>query len=252
MNVRRRQQPRLRLMLFAGIGASVLVIAMVKARRARAEAEAAHADVGFMRAMHAALRRDAARFVSVAPRLKGAERIPPTIEDGWTQFRDELVRHHGAEDDDLWPALRSHLSAPNDFHELDLMVEEHRQLQPAIDAVEDALAERRDVLAAAKPLASVLGDHLDHEERKIFPLLERHLSRREWRSFLVTERRRTPLRHRPEFLTWVLDDASERDTAAVLAELPPPGRVVYRRLLRPRYVAKHRWQSETPALSRAT
>jgi len=38
---------------------------------------------------------------------------------------------------------------------------------------------------------------------------------------------------RPEFLTWVLDDASEQDAAAVLVEIPPPARLVYRRVLRP-------------------
>jgi len=98
-------------MLFVGVGAAVLVIVMVRGRRARAEAKAARADVGFMRAMHAALRRDLTRLVSVAPGLERAEPVPPTVEEGWTQFRDELVRHHGAEDDDLWPVLRIRLGS---------------------------------------------------------------------------------------------------------------------------------------------
>src|SRR5205814_3162909 len=57
--------------------------------------------------------------------------------------------------------------------------------------------------------------------------------------FLITERRRTPLRERPEFLGWVLDDANDDDTRAVLAELPPPGRMVYRYVIGPRYRAGH-------------
>jgi hypothetical protein len=126
------------------------------------------------------------------------------------------------------------------------MVEEHRVLQPAIDAVDAALSRGSGVRAASAALGEVLHRHLDHEERAVFPLLERHLSRHEWREFLVTERRRTPLRHRPEFLTWVLDEAGAADTEAVMVELPPPGRLVYRRFLRPRYLAKHRWQVEAP------
>jgi hypothetical protein len=90
------------------------------------------------------------------------------------------------------------------------------------------------VTIAAGDLGQVLGEHLDHEEQRVFPLLERHVSRREWRGFLLTERRRRPPRQRPEFLTWLLDDASDQDTAAVWAELPRPARLVYRRLLRPR------------------
>jgi hypothetical protein len=37
--------------------------------------------------------------------------------------------------------------------------------------------------------------------------------RTEWRGFLITERRRAPLRERPEFLGWVLDDANSDGTA---------------------------------------
>ena len=81
----------------------------------------------------------------------------------------------------------------------------------------------------------------------MLPLLERRLTRAQWRAFLHKERsRRSPL-ERPEFLTWILDDASEQDAAAVLAEMPPPGRLVYRRVLRPRYDAQHRWRIPSPS-----
>jgi hypothetical protein len=98
------------------------------------------------------------------------------------------------------------------------------------------------VRTAARALGEVLRRHLDHEEQHVFPLLERHLSQREWRRFLRTERRRRPLWERPEFLAWVLDDASDEDAAAVLAELPRPAHLVYRFILRPRYAAQRRWQ----------
>ena len=150
--------------------------------------------------------------------------------------------HHAAEDDDLWPVLRSHLTQAEDLHQLDLMVAEHRGLTAAIQAVDTALASGVGVTTTAQELGDVLGDHLDHEEQEVFPLPERHLSREEWRGFLLTERRRRSPRERPEFLTWVLDEASDQDTAAVLGELPRPAHLVYRRLLRPRDEAQPRWQ----------
>jgi len=58
----------------------------------------------------------------------------------------------------------------------------------------------------------------------------------------TSRRRFHALLARGEFLTWILDDASEQDAAAVLTEIPPPTRLVYRWVLRPRYDAQHRWR----------
>jgi Hemerythrin HHE cation binding domain len=236
----RRRPPRLLLLVLAA-GAVLLTIRR-RRRRTQARDDNRPADLGFMRAIHAGLRRDAARLQALAPQLERGNGRPGVVPKGWTTFRQTLQVHHAAEDDDLWPALRSHLTQAEDLHQLDLMVAEHRGLTAAIQAVDAALASGVRVITAAQELGEVLGDHLDHEEQQVFPLLERHLSRAEWRRFLLTERRRRPPRERPEFLTWVLDNASDEDTAAVLGELPRPAHLVYRRLLRPRYQAQRRWR----------
>jgi iron-sulfur cluster repair protein YtfE (RIC family) len=236
----RRRPPRVPLLLIAA-GAAVLTVRR-RRRRAQARDDDRPADLGFMRAIHAGLRRDAARLQALAPQLERGNGRPGAVPKGWTTFRQTLQVHHAAEDDDLWPMLRSHLTRAEDLRQLDLMVAEHRGLTAAIQGVDAALASGVGVTTAAQELGNVLGDHLDHEEQQVFPLLERHLSRGEWRRFLLTERRRRSARERPEFLTWVLDDASDQDTAAVLAELPRPAHLVYRRLLRPRYQAQRRWQ----------
>ena len=236
----RRRPPRL-LLLVVAAGAAVLTIRR-RRRRAQARDGDRPADLGFMRAIHAGLRRDAARLQALAPQLERGNGRPGAVPKGWTTFRQTLQVHHAAEDDDLWPVLRSHLTETEDLHQLDLMVAEHRSLTAAIQAVDAALASGVGVTTAARELGNVLGDHLDHEEQQVFPLLERHLSRGEWRRFLLTERRRRSARERPEFLTWVLDNASDQATAAVLAELPRPAHLVYRRLLRPGYEAQRRWQ----------
>ena len=236
----RRRPPRL-LLLVVAAGAVVLTVRR-RRRRAQARDDDRPADLGFMRAIHAGLRRDAARLQALAPQLERGNGRPSAVPKGWTTFRQTLQVHHAAEDDDLWPALRSHLTDTEDLHQLDLMVAEHRALTAAIQAVDAALASGVGVTTAAQELGEVLGDHLDHEEQRVFPLLERHLSRAEWRRFLLTERRRRSPRERPEFLTWVLDNATTEDTAAVLAELPRPAHLVYRRVLRPRYQAQRRWQ----------
>jgi iron-sulfur cluster repair protein YtfE (RIC family) len=241
MNTASRRRPPWPLLLLVAVGLTVLT-----ARRARGRRQALDdqrpTDLGFMRAIHAGFRRDAVRLESIAPQLERRDGAPAAAPKGWATFRQTLHVHHAAEDDDLWPVLRSHLTDQADRDQLDLMVEEHRGLTAAIEAVDAALTSGVDVTAAAGRLSEVLRRHLDHEEQHVFPLLERHLSRREWRRFLVTERRRRRPRERPEFLTWVLDDASDEDEAAVLAELPRPAHLVYRFILRPRYAAQRPWQ----------
>jgi Hemerythrin HHE cation binding domain len=162
---------------------------------------------------------------------------------GWDAFRAQLDNHHSAEDDDLWPVLRRELSDPGDLAAVDAMVAEHRQIPPALAGVDTALRGGGELAAPVEHLSTVVLDHLAHEERDVLPLIEQHLTRAQWRAFLHEERARRSPRERPEFLTWILDDAGSQDTAAVLTEMPPPARLIYRRVLRPRYSAQHRWQT---------
>jgi hypothetical protein len=122
------------------------------------------------------------------------------------------------------------------------MVDEHRHIPPALAGVDAALRGGGELTAPVELLSTVVLDHLAHEEREVLPLIEQRLTRAQWQAFLRKEQSRRSPRERPEFLTWILDDASEQDAAAVLAEMPLPARLAYRRVLRPRYDAQHHWQ----------
>ena len=229
-------------------GAALAAGWMVRQRARQGPGQAdAPADVGFMRALHAALRRDLDRLRDAAAQLDGSASAPPTVLAGWDTFRTELETHHLAEDDDLWPVLRQELADPSELAVLDAMVAEHQEIPAALAAVDNALRGGGDLAASVERLSAVVLGHLEHEEREALPLIEQHLTRAQWRAFLLTERGRRAPRERPEFLAWILDDAGEQDAAAVLTELPPPARLVYRTVLRPRYAAQHRWQLPGPA-----
>lgn len=234
--------------VLASVTGAALVIGAViglRARRGPGQADAP-ADVSFMRALHAALRRDLSRLRGAAAQLDGSAGAPPAVLAGWDAFRAQLDNHHSAEDEDLWPVLRGELSDAGDLASVDAMVEEHRHIPPALAGVDAALRGGGELTAPVELLSTVVLDHLAHEEREALPLIEQHLTRAQWRVFLHKERSRRSPRERPEFLTWILDDAGEQDAAAVLAEMPPPARLVYRRVLRPRYDAQHRWQIPSP------
>ena len=229
-------------------GAALVIGAVIRLRARRGPGQAdAPADVSFMRALHAALRRDLSRLRDAAVQLDGSTGAPPTVLAGWDAFRARLDNHHPAEDDDLWPVLRGELSDPGDLASAGAMVEEHRHIPPALAGVDAAPRGGGELTAPAELLSTVVLDHLAHEERAVLPLIDRHLARARWRAFLHKERSRRSPWERPGFLTWILDDAGEQDAAAVLTEMPPPARLVYRRVLRPRYDAQHRWQIPSPA-----
>jgi iron-sulfur cluster repair protein YtfE (RIC family) len=224
-------------------GAAVAAVGAIRLRARRTSGDpAAPAEVSFMRAMHAALRRDLSRLQEAATRLDSAA-APPTVLAGWDDFRTQLEHHHAAEDDDLWPVLRSELSDPDDLAAVDAMVAEHQHIPPALAEVDAALRDGGgDLPAAAQALSTAVLDHLEHEETAVLPLIEKHMTRAQWRAFLVKERNRQAPRARAEFLAWLLADADSGDADAVFAEMPRPVPVVYRRILKPRYDAQRRWQ----------
>jgi hypothetical protein len=227
------------------VGAFVCVAAAVVggtvARRSWARQQAARAeqppDVGFMLAVHAALRRDVERL-----RRAAGTPVAAKVREGWELFRRELEVHHRAEDDDLWPTLRSRLTDPTDLATVDAMYHEHRQLPGRLERVAGTLG-TSDSPQSVEGLAGVLLHHLDHEEREALPLVPLHLTGQEWHDFLMLERSKRRPRERPEFLTWILDDAPLQHAEAVLRELPPPGRVAYRVVLRQVYDRRRLWAS---------
>src|SRR5207245_3505077 len=138
----------------------------LRARHSSAEADAP-ADVGFMQALHAALRRDLSRLRDAAAQPGNSATAPPTVLAGWDAFRAQLDNHHAAEDDDLWPVLRGELSDPGDLASVDAMVAEHRHIPPALAGVDAALRGGGELAASVELLSTVLLDHLAHEEREV-------------------------------------------------------------------------------------
>jgi hypothetical protein len=178
-----------------GAGLAAGAAARLRARRAPGEADAP-AEVGFMRALHAALRRDLSRLRDAAAQIDSSAGAPATVLAGWDTFRAELDNHHQAEDDDLWPVLRRELSDPGELASVDAMVEEHKHIEPALAGVDAALRGGGELAAPIETLSTVVLDHLAHEEREVLPLIEQHMTRAQWRAFMVKERNKRPPRER--------------------------------------------------------
>jgi hypothetical protein len=196
-------------------------------------------DFTMMLAGHDAFRRDMARMAT--------SRGTAAFQAIWKVFRVQLHIHHQAEDEDLWPIARAKIEsqdaewAPEALTLLDEMEAEHATIDPLIEKIDAALASDRhtQALSALSELEQALSDHLRHEEREALPMLAKVLTEEEWNSFGEAQRLKVGLKGAGTFFPWLLDDATPARAAAVLGHLPPPVRLLYRALWKPRYQRRH-------------
>jgi iron-sulfur cluster repair protein YtfE (RIC family) len=208
-----------------------------------------------MVAFHDAFRRDLAHLAHTASRHRAHldESAPHTaVLAGWELFKTQLHLYHTAEDDDLWPRMRTHLAdRPDQLALLQAMQDEHARIDPLLDAVDSALADRdgghQRLGGTVDALASELHGHLRHEERDVLPLIDQSLTPAEWQAFGDDQRRRVGIRGAAQLFPWLLDEAAPDDIKAVLGGLPAPLRVVYRGIWQPRYARHDHWEPSTAA-----
>lgn len=215
-----------------------------------------NADTGMMVVMHDAFRRD---LVSLARSADGARKAGPdeqrAIAAGWEVFKRQLHAHHVSEDQFVWPALRTrYASSQNALSVLDAMEEEHTRVDPLLAAVDDAFARRRDdgpdsddwpgvdrLADMVDVLASTLTAHLQHEERDALPLISNGLTAEQWKGVGRQMARRNGMSIGSEMFAWMLDGTDQETVRAVLGQLPPPLRILYRAIWKPRYSRTPHW-----------
>ena len=203
------------------------------------------ADLTIMLGTHAAFRRDLvrlARAAAFADLPDPARRA--SVRAGWETFKRQLHLHHTAEDAIVWPALRQRLAHSEHAQSvLDAMEAEHAQIDPLLAAVDDAFAEPdRGMLGdAVGALTTELTGHLGHEERDGLPLIGVALTAAEWRGIGFRIARRSGLSDAGEMFAWIADGADPDQAAAAIGTLPPPARLIYQAIWKPRYRRTPRW-----------
>ncbi|MBF4997636.1 hemerythrin domain-containing protein [Nocardia sp. BSTN01] len=210
-----------------------------QARRNRSSGAVGDVDFTMMYAAHDAFRRDLQRMTRAVAAGKADD---PAVRAGWQTFENQLVNHHNAEDQAIWPQLRDRVREPGEAAVLDQMEAEHARIDPLLAAIDDALAHHRPNLAALVDDADrILREHMDHEEDSALPLIAQHLGSKGWNRFQSYIRREYGLSGAAEFLPWILDGLPSIERAAVLRQLPAPARLLYRRVFEPRYARAGRW-----------
>jgi hypothetical protein len=199
------------------------------------------ADLTIMLAAHDAFRRDLTRLA----RSAGAANDPPrraAVQAGWELFKRELHLHHTAEDELIWPVLRPRLARSE--HAMDVlaaMEAEHELIDPLLAAVDEQFARHEPPADVIDALTTSLTGHLRHEERDGLPLIGVALTAAEWRGVGRKIASKNGLSQGSEMFAWMLDGADRDHSKATLAQLPPPLRLLYRTIWKPRFDKTPRW-----------
>jgi iron-sulfur cluster repair protein YtfE (RIC family) len=202
------------------------------------------ADLTIMLAAHDGFRRDLTRLARAAATANLADPARrQSVAAGWELLKRELHLHHTAEDEIIWPVLRPRLvHSQTALSVLDAMEEEHDLIDPLLAAVDTAFSSAPDRLAdVIDALATTLTGHLAHEERDGLPLIGVALTAAEWRAAGRAIARKNGLSAGAEMFAWMLDGAGRDQAAATLGSLPPPLRLLYRAVWKPRYEKTSRW-----------
>jgi hypothetical protein len=197
-----------------------------------------------MYAMHDALRRDLGAIATAAARRAPLLRTAA----GWELFKKALLTHHLAEDEALWPAMRSALAGkPDDLALLDAMEAEHARIDPLLAAIDAALdtalgdGSRLDRVGdLTDALAVELTAHLAHEEKEALDLIDATVSEQDMAAFGAAHTRLFG----PDVarvLPWLLDGAADGTVERIVGSLPGPVRDTYRDAWLPAHRAARLW-----------
>jgi hypothetical protein len=210
------------------------------------------ADLTIMIAAHDAFRSDLTSLARAAqePGTHSPDR-QRSVAAGWELFKRQLHLHHTAEDDLIWPALRERLGhSASALSVLDEMEAEHERIDPLLAAVDEGFAlatgpagqpDAGRLADAADELATALSSHLAHEEKDGLPLIGVALTAAEWRAVGFKIARRNGLAAGGEMFSWILSSAAPGQARAVARQLPPPARVLYKAVWKPRFEKTRRW-----------
>lgn len=192
------------------------------------------------RAMHLAMRRDAAGLARLAPQLT-ERRAARRVAHWFDHFVVSIEHHHQREDDVIWPRLIEH---DHTFDSIGITLQhDHETLDRALHAVDVAIREVADgrtgethrIVRAATELQRHLDDHLDREEAAVFPRLAQHFTADQYAVIEAELRRGLGLAAMAFQAPWVLDGLPAEQIAALLDPVPAPIRLLNATVFRPRY-----------------
>ena len=186
------------------------------------------AEMSMNKVIHAAVRRDLARFTSALSSFPiGDTQRGSQLLLAWENLDDQLTHHHTGEHEIAWPALTSVGVTPE---LLETMDSEHESLAAAMAEVRAAMpalsrtASAEDVARARRAferLTEVAVGHFEHEEAELEPVYQANRDRPEIKA-MGRQFAKVGLARGGRFFAWVSEGASPQEMAAIKQDIPGP------------------------------
>lgn len=178
--------------------------------------------------IHAALRRDLARFDGALEAFPGSQERADQLWTAWENYAHQLHQHHHDEETIFFPALRELGADESLVGDLD---GEHQRMLSGLEAATEAMeALRRSPEAdnartareAVSSFGAVLTDHLEHEERDLEPFAVSTLKGSPQGKAAAAAVRKAHQGQTGTFIAWLLDGADADARAGLSREIPAP------------------------------
>ncbi|MFE5996909.1 hemerythrin domain-containing protein [Streptomyces sp. NPDC056454] len=150
------------------------------------------------------------------------------VADHVLMMIDFLHAHHTSEDDHVWPRLRER--CPDDVGPLiETMDQQHTFIDSELQALAAGgrgwrdsadVSDREAVAAVAERLRPPLHEHLTLEEERVLPLIDRHLTEREWKATVEASLGKVRFSQRLLMLGMALYGADEEQAQLLRAAVP--------------------------------
>ncbi|GIH27919.1 hypothetical protein Aph01nite_62290 [Acrocarpospora phusangensis] len=184
-------------------------------------------DLTGIRIIHRAMRGDLHRLVALTEAIgAGSVDVSPARAAALAKFvaaiRHTIHMHHTREDTIVWPLLERSAGAAVDLTDLS---DDHSVLDPLLEemaATGRAFAADRTAVAplaaAIRKLSELLDEHIEEEERRIFPVIQKYVTAADW------EKAENEIRKGGDFkfdLGWVTQYATPAEMAHLRANAGP-------------------------------
>jgi hemerythrin-like domain-containing protein len=198
-------------------------------------------ELSMNQVIHAAVRRDLARFVEALNRFRDGDRArAEQLATAWDNFLRQLTRHHEGEHEIVWPVLERLGVDRSLLGEMDA---EHDRLAGALREAGEQIARLK--VTASGPsagaareamvvLRTVTEEHFAHEESELEPVMAAKKGDPALKSMGRQLGKSSPA-DAGTFFAWVTDRASPAEQAAVAQHVPRPVVIILRALFGRRY-----------------
>lgn len=178
--------------------------------------------------IHAALRRDLARFDAALADFPGSQERADQLWAAWENYAHQLHQHHRDEETIFWPALRELGADESLVGDLD---GEHQRMLDGLEAASEAMRalhqgptadNARTARDALTSFGAILIEHLDHEERDLEPFAAAALRGSPQGKAAGAAVRKSKRGQTGTFVAWLLDGADADTRAGLSGEIPAP------------------------------